>query len=135
MMNVFPEFLPLNMLTVLPNSNNQVVIPLTPADHHHHHPHHYHLEEGGINYRQLEGTVRALNCCIGIRCSSMEVKIVKYAKHVLDIKDRDLKEQKEREVMQQRIINIEQRMEEMYAEVVRQGAANGDGEDDTQAVN
>lgn len=135
MMNVFPEFLPLNMLTVLPNSNNQVVIPLTPADHHHHHHrggHHHHqqLEEGGINYRQLEGTVRALNCCFGIRCSSMEVKIVKYAKHVLDIKDRDLKEQKEREQMQQRIINIEQRMEEMLAEVVRQGAATGDTDAD-----
>lgn len=133
MMNVFPEFLPLNMLTVLPNSNNQVVIPLTPADqhrhHHHHHQQQHHLEEGGINYRQLEGTVRALNCCFGIRCSSMEVKIVKYAKHVLDIKDRDLKEQKEREQMQQRIVNIEQRMEEMLAEVVRQGAAAAEAAD------
>lgn len=141
MMNVFPEFLPLNMLTVLPNANNQVVIPLTPADHHRRspggahkqHTHQYrlaqqhaaaahYLEEGGIgNYRQLEGTVRALNCCFGIRCSSMEVKIVKYAKHVLETKDRDLREQKEREQTQQRIVNIEQRMAEVLAEVKRQG--------------
>lgn len=149
MMNVFPEFLPLNMLTVLPNANNQVVIPVTPADphanrrlsnyHHGSHQHHYHhglLEEGSIKYRQLEGTVRALNCCFGIRCSSMEVKIVKYAKHVLDIKDRDLKEQKERELMQQRIVNIEKRMEEMFAEVLRQGRPENavDGEETAPAL-
>lgn len=111
MMNVFPEFLPLNILTVLPNSNNQVVIPLTVAGDLKRQQQ-QNLEEG--NYRQLEGTVRALNCCFGIRCSSMEVKIVKYAKHVLDIKDRDLKDHKEKEVMQQKIINIEKRIDEMY---------------------
>lgn len=153
MMNVFPEFLPLNMLTVLPNANNQVVIPVTPADPHairrmssyhsspqQHFNHHHHvlLEDGSIKYRQLEGTVRALNCCFGIRCSSMEVKIVKYAKYVLDLKDRDLKEQKERELMQQRIVNIEKRMEEMFAEVLRQGrpdnAKDTEEAEDTLAV-
>lgn len=114
MMNVFPEFLPLNMLTVLPNSNNQVVIPLTGGDDVHQ-KHLQTLEDG--NYRQLEGTVRALNCCIGIRCSNMEMKIVKYAKHVLDIKDRNLKEHKEREIMQQRIINIEHLINQMGSKV------------------
>lgn len=115
MMNVFPEFLPLNMLTVLPNANNQVVIPITaPGDlKRHQQQQQQSLEDGITNYRQLEGTVRALNCCFGIRCSSMEVKIVKYAKHVLDIKDRDVKEHKEKEVMQQRIINIETSIDQM----------------------
>lgn len=115
-MNVFPEFLPLNMLSVLPNSNNQVVIPIT-AHGDLKRQQQQSLEDGNTNFRQLEGTVRALNCCIGIRCSSMEVKIVKYAKHVLDIKDRDIKEHKEKEIMQQRIIKIEQRIDEMFGKL------------------
>lgn len=116
MMKVFPEFLPLNMITVLPNSNNKVVIPLPSGDERINYANTHSLEDGG-NVRQLEGKVRALNCCIGIRCSRMEMKIVKYAKHVLDIKDRDLKEHRERETMQQRIINIEQLINDMSGKV------------------
>ena len=112
-MNVFPDFLPLNMLTVLPNSNNQVVIPLTPQCD----LNHQSIEDGFSNYRNLEGTVRALNCCFGIRCSSMEMKIVKYAKHVLDVKERDLKELEEKAVMQNRIINIESRISDMHSKL------------------
>lgn len=115
MMKVFPEFLPMNMITVLPNSNNKVVIPLATADERFVQSNPQSIEDG--NVRQLEGKVRALNCCIGIRCSRMEMKIVKYAKHVLDIKDRDLKEHKERETMQQRIINIEHLINDMSGKV------------------
>lgn len=115
MMKVFPEFLPMNMITVLPNSNNKVVIPLAKTDDRFVQTNPLSIEDG--NVRQLEGKVRALNCCIGIRCSRMEMKIVKYAKHVLDIKDRDLKEHKERETMQQRIINIEQLINDMSGKV------------------
>lgn len=104
------------MLSVLPNSNNQVVIPIT-AHGDLKRQQQQSLEDGNTNFRQLEGTVRALNCCIGIRCSSMEVKIVKYAKHVLDIKDRDIKEHKEKEIMQQRIIKIEQRIDDMFGKL------------------
>lgn len=58
-----------------------------------------------------------MNCCFGMRCSRMEVKIVKYAKHVLDIKGRDYEEQQEKLVMQQRIIKIESRIDEMFTKL------------------
>lgn len=113
-MNLFPDFLPLNMLTVLPNSNNQVVIPISSEslmklDN---------IEETtSSNYRQLEFSVRALNCCFGIKCSRMEVKIVKYAKHVLDIQYRNIEDESNRQEMQQRMVRIEERINDMYGKL------------------
>lgn len=113
LMNVFPEFLPLNMLTVLPNSNNKVLIPILPQID----SKRVAIESGYSSYRNLERGFRAMNCCFGMRCSRMEVKIVKYAKHVLDIKGRDFEEQQEKLVMQQRIIKIENRIDEMFTKL------------------
>lgn len=113
-MNLFPDFLPLNMLTVLPNSNNQVVIPISSEslmklDN---------IEETvNSNYRQLEFSVRALNCCFGIKCSRMEVKIVKYAKHVLDIQYRNIEDERNRQDMKQRMVRIEERIDDMYGKL------------------
>lgn len=115
LMNVFPEFLPLNMLTVLPNSNNKVLIPISPQID----SKRTALEAGYSSYRSLERGFRAMSCCFGMRCfgSRMEVKIVKYAKHVLDIKGRDFEEQQEKLIMQQRIIKIENRIDEMFTKL------------------
>lgn len=113
-MNLFPDFLPLNMLTVLPNSNNQVVIPissqsLTKLNN---------IEEAiNANYRQLDFSVRALNCCFGIKCSRMEVKIVKYAKHVLDVQYRDMEEERDRREMKQRVVRIEEKIDDIYEKI------------------
>lgn len=110
-MNLFPDFLPLYMLTVLPNSNNQVVIPissqsLTKLDN---------IEEAiNSNFRQLDFSVRALNCCFGIKCSRMEVKIVKYAKHVIDVQHRHIEEERDRRDMKQRMFRIEEKIDDMY---------------------
>lgn len=112
-MNVFPEFLPLNMLTVLPNSNNKVLIPIVPQVD----VKRSAAESGYSSYRSLERGFRAMNCCFGMRCSRMEVKIVKYAKQVLDIKGRHFEEQQEKLAMTQRIIKIENRIDEMLTKL------------------
>lgn len=54
-------------------------------------------------------------CCIfGYqRCSRMEKKIVKYAKLVLDSKDRENELESEKNELQRRIVNIENRIEQI----------------------
>lgn len=116
LMNIFPDFLPLNILAVLPNSNNQVVIPISPTTAQTNAKLES-IEDGNMNFRNLEFSVRALNCCFGIKCSRMEVKIVKYAKYVLDTKGRDCEKDKGKQAMQQRIIKIEDRVDDMVAKV------------------
>lgn len=54
-------------------------------------------------------------CCLfgDQRCSRMEKKIVKYAKMVLDAKDKENEFENERNELQRRIGNIENRIEQI----------------------
>lgn len=65
--------------------------------------------------RSLDCPMSLSLCCIfgNQRCSRMEKKIVKYAKQVLDAKDKENEFENEKNDLQRRIGNIENRIEQI----------------------
>lgn len=111
--SVFPDYLPLKKLSVLPNVNNVVRIPvkrekfqLFDDDD---------IEDPIKTSKSLDCPMSLSLCCIfgNQRCSRMEKKIVKYAKLVLDSKDKEKEFENERNELQRRIGNIENRIEQI----------------------
>ncbi|KAG4068728.1 hypothetical protein HA402_002419 [Bradysia odoriphaga] len=111
--SVFPDYLPLKKLSVLPNANNLVRIPIKREK--------YQLfddddiEDPIKTSKSLDCPLNLSLCCIfgNQRCSRMEKKIVKYAKLVLDSKNRENELEIERNELQRRIGNIENRIEQI----------------------
>lgn len=111
--SVFPDYLPLKKLSVLPNVNNVVRIPIKKEK--------FQLfddddiEDPIKHSKSLDCPMNISLCCIfgNQRCSRMEKKIVKYAKNVLDSKDRENESENERNELQKRIVNIEKRIEQI----------------------
>lgn len=110
---MFPDYLPLHKLSVLPNANNIVRIPIKREK--------YQLfddddiEDPTKTSKSLDCPLSLSLCCMfgNQRCSRMEKKIVKYAKLVLDSKDRENEQEAERNELQRRIGNIENRIEQI----------------------
>lgn len=88
MISLFPEFLPASIIAILPNLNNQVLIPIEPLagdklganD----------MEKGKSldrnKTRTLQCEIGGFCCCTGNHCTRMEPKIMKYARAVLEQK-------------------------------------------------
>lgn len=109
--SVFPDYLPLKKLSVLPNANNIVRIPIKREK--------FQLYDDDDIEDPLK-TSKSLDCpmplcCIfgSQRCARMEKKIVKYAKCVLDSKDSETELENERIELHRRIGNIENRIEQI----------------------
>jgi hypothetical protein len=126
--SIFPHFLPLHAgkhsLYIRANAipPNQMFVP-TPATN-------GNMVEGGEMYplnskrmetaKRLEGPVKALSCCFAWKnCAVMDKKIVKFAKKVLEQKERQLVQETEKNELKQRIDKIEWKLNEILSVLQR----------------
>lgn len=107
---MFPKYLPKSSIIILPNLKNQIKVPTINDDEEI-------LNSKGL--RKMEENVDSINLqcslnpliCFGHRCSQMESKIVKYAKAVLEYKEKEIQECEDKEESKQRLITIENRLD------------------------
>lgn len=110
----------MNTIKVLPNSKNQVNIPVPVNSG----PSNTKIDidklENGTNtfFRDLDGAVKTPGCCSIIgHCSRMEQKIVKYAKTVLENNEKLLIKDAEDQEINKRMVKIEKAIDEILLKI------------------
>lgn len=120
-MCLFPEFLPLNIITVQPNKSNQVLIPTRCEDAERKKRLSYDIEGGKvaptITVRDLECEIRMLGCCVRNQCSRMETKIMKYAKAVLEKNEYGREDEIDLQSINDRIVKIENNINNIFTKI------------------
>lgn len=121
-MCLFPEFLPLNIIKVQPNKNNQVLIPIRCED-----------EELTKNrqtvdierlligstapVRNLDCNIKMLGCCLANHCSRMENKIMKYAKAVVEKNEYGREDEIDLHSINKRMAKIEKNINNIFVKI------------------
>ncbi|KAH8346313.1 hypothetical protein KR084_001791 [Drosophila pseudotakahashii] len=123
LMNIYPNYLSLRQITVLPNDGNKVLIPMSDP---------FELKTlkgdkqasfqqlpmsaGGAQKKLLDPPLKLLPCCCSVltgKCSQMDGRTVKLALAVIDQKNSTEERRKQEQVNDSRLKLIEQKLEQV----------------------